>query len=169
MNPDTNSLIRCGKCGKDIEADRFYCGQCAIEMAEENIPVPDGVIHAHAGSAKRGIKTLTKLFVLLTCLAIIAFRMPALFAAFETAPPLREGTHRTDAETDRCVRNLWRISRILQDGGLPGNDIVCPASGRPYIITGSGRDAVARCPAPELHGVGEISVSRDSPRPKVEP
>jgi len=169
MDKSGNLSGHCRRCGKDIEADKTYCNQCAIEMAEEKIPDVEEIMPAPARPAWRKRKTLIQVIMLLVCLAVIAVQLPKVTGAFKRSQHIRQGSYETDRVTDQCIKNLWRISRILQDGDMPGGDLVCPASGKPYIISGSGREAVARCPNPERHGFSEISVSSNSPQPKVKP
>jgi len=69
----------CAKCGKDIEVDKTYCDQCAIEMAEENIPDAEGIMPAPTRGRR---KTLIQVVILLACLAVIAFQLPKVTDAF---------------------------------------------------------------------------------------
>ncbi len=167
MDKEAGSTGRCKKCGKIVDSDQLYCSQCIIELAEENITEPEDDTQKPPRHVKNRKKVVAQWIVLLVCVAIIAFQMPKLFAAFKEDQPIRHGTYETNALTDQCINNLWHISRLLQDGKLPGNDIVCPASGKSYVIVKVGKDTVARCPNPGLHGFSEISVSRHSPCPEV--
>jgi len=167
MDKEASPTGRCKRCGKVVDGDQFYCGQCIIELAEETITGPKDDKHKPPRPGKSRKKVVAQWIVLLVCFAIIAFQMPKLFAAFKEDQPIRQGTYETNAQTDQCINNLWHISKLLQDGRLPGNDIVCPASGKPYVIVKAGEDTVARCPNPGLHGFSKISVSRRSPCPEV--
>ena len=112
---------------------------------------------------------MTLLWVaLFICISIIAIQAPKLISAFtKTEKPIRYGTYSTDAGTDQCINNLWRISKVLQEGKLPGKDVVCPVSKKPYVIDTKGGDIVVRCTNPELHGLKEVRVSKRSPRPEI--
>ena len=44
--------------------------------------------------------------------------------------------------------------------------LVCPASGKPYVI-GPGTDPEVHCPAPSVHGFRDIVVSRNKPVPEL--
>ena len=167
MDKEASPTGRCKKCGKIVDSDQLYCSQCIIELAEENITEPAEDTQKPPRPARSRKKVVAQWIVLLVCVVIIAFQMPKLFAAFKEDQPIRHGTYETDAQTDQCINNLWHISRLLQDGNLPGNDIVCPASGKPYVIIKAGEDTVARCPNPGLHGFSEISASMLSPCPEV--
>ena len=160
---------RCGRCGAKIYSEQRYCAQCSIEMAEKNISGPELEVPVADGSPerKRAIWKIVHIFIIILCLTIIAFQVKKIIGRRDSYRPIRQGSWETDKVTDACIKNLWQISRILQDGKLPGKDIVCPGSGKPYIITGTGRSTAARCPNPELHGFKDVSVDRNSPRPKV--
>ena len=167
MDKKADPTGHCKKCGKIVDSDQLYCSQCIIELAEENITEPAEDMQKSPLPAKSRKKVITQCTILLVCIVIIAFQMPKLFAAFKEDQPIRRGTYETNEQTDQCINNLWHISRLLQDGKLPGNDIVCPASGKPYVIVKAGEDTVARCPNPGLHGFSEISASMRSPCPEV--
>jgi hypothetical protein len=167
MGHETAPTGLCKKCGKIVDKDQFYCSQCIIELAEENITEPAEDTQKQPRPARSRTKVVAQWIVLLVCFAIIAFQMQKLFAVFKKIQPIRNGTYETNAPTDQCINNLWHISKLLQEGKLPGNDIVCSASGKPYVIVKVGEDTGARCPSPGLHGFSEISVSRHSPRPEV--
>ncbi|MBW2650006.1 MAG: hypothetical protein JRC66_03115 [Deltaproteobacteria bacterium] len=167
MSKEAGPTERCKKCGKIVDSDQLYCSRCIIEFAEENITEPEDDTQRPPRHVKSRKKVVAQCIILLACVAIIAFQMPKLFAAFKEYQSIRQGTYETDVRTDRCINNLWHISKLLQDGRLPGNDIVCPASGSPYVIIKAGEDTVAHCPNPGLHGFSEISASRRSPCPEI--
>ena len=169
MNVNDDSRGKCGKCGAAVVADQLLCSRCIIEQAEEDLArsSEESRLSITPPSSKPSKKRALRVIVLLVSLVILAFQMPALFAAFQEIQPLRQGSFETDAITDQCIANLWRAARILQDGGMPGNDLFCPASGDSYVLVRSGGDIRAYCPNPELHGFSEISVSRNLPRPEV--
>lgn len=72
-----------------------------------------------------------------------------------------------DEITDECIYNLFLISEMLLAGQTPGDDIKCPASDDPYIVTVTNDDIIVRDPHPELHGYIEMSVSRNNPEPII--
>jgi hypothetical protein len=159
----------CKGCGRRLSADEQgaeYCDSCMIERAEQYVPeAPEGP------QIKRKKKSRTwlvlKLIILLVCLATIAMQTPRLIAALKEDQPLRYGTYATDAQADQCIKNLWHISRMLQDGKKPSPGMVCPVSKKPYEIRDQGEDIVVRCPNPALHGFKEIQVSKRRPVPEV--
>jgi len=100
-------------------------------------------------------------------LGVMAYQSPDLISVLKEDRPLRNGTYNTDAKTDDCIRNLWKVSKLLQEGKLPGENLVCPASKKPFIIAKETGDVVARSPNPELYGFKEIRVSKKRPVPEV--
>jgi hypothetical protein len=169
MNKEPLSTSRCERCGRPAESDRIFCAQCMIEEAEERIPDKAESLSSPPVQLQGGKGTVIRVIILLFCLAVITCQMPKLLASFKAEKPLRLGTYETDAKTDQCIANLWHLARLLQDNGRIDDEVVCPASGKPYIVTGEGADFVVRCPEPSTHGFREISASTSSPRPKVIP
>ena len=159
----------CKECGRSFSADEQgaeYCDSCMIERAEQYVPEA-----AEKPQIKRERKSRTwlvlQLIILLVCFAIIALQTPRLISAFKENQPLRYGTCATDAQTDQCIKNLWHISKLLQEDRLHTNGMVCPVSKKPYEITDTGEDVVVRCPNPELHGCTELQVRKRRPVPEV--
>ena len=105
--------------------------------------------------------------MLALCLGIMAFRAPDLIRAPQEDKPLRYGTYQTDDKTDACIRALWQAAKLLQEGRMPGKDLVCPASQQPFIIERTDDDVVARSPRPQLYGFRDIRVSVKRPVPEL--
>jgi hypothetical protein len=101
-------------------------------------------------------------------LGTIIYQAPGLIRSLQNSyKPLRNGTYETNAITDECINNLWKTARFLQEEKLPGPDLICPASKKPFIISRENGDVVARSPNPELYGFKEIRVSKLHPVPEV--
>ncbi len=166
MDNKKDSMEICKNCGKPVKKGELYCSQCMIEHVEEDIPEIEETLTLE-GPKKSRFMLIVKCAVLLISLIIVAIQMPRLLASFEKAQPLRQGTYSTDSETDQCIRNLWQISKRLQEGKPAGTDIVCPASKKPYIVKGIGKSLTVRCPNPELHDLSLIRVSKNNPIPEV--
>jgi hypothetical protein len=160
----------CKGCGRKLSADERgtgYCSTCMIEQAEQYVPE-----RQERPPIKREKKSRTRLIVQLTIilagLTIMALQTPRFIDALKKeGQPLRQGTYATDVQTDQCIKNLWHISRLLQEGKAQNNDIVCPVSKKPYEIIVTGGDVVVRCPNPELHGMKIIQVSKKHPVPEI--
>lgn len=161
----------CRKCGKALnESDEAYCSQCQVEIAEENIDDPrEEVLEELSSGEKREsrVKLAVLIVVLLVAVGVIIYRIPAFTAALEDDQPIRKGTYETDAGTDRCISNLWVISKMLGDGDLPDSSIVCPESGKPYTVVEDAVNTTVFCPNPREHGLMEIRVSKMFPCPEV--
>ena len=110
---------------------------------------------------------MSEWIILLACISIIAVQAPKLICAFKGEKPIRYGTYSTDARTDQCINNLWHISKLLQEGKLPGKDILCPMSKKPYVVTTIEEDVAVCCPNPELHRLKEIRVTKKNPIAEV--
>ncbi len=159
----------CKRCGAPLGADEGgaeYCSNCMIERAEQYVPEAPEPLPIQQERKSRTWMVL-QLIILLACLAVIAIQSPRVISAFKGDRPLRLGTYATDAQTDQCIRNLWHLSKLLQEGGLPDREMVCPLSTRPYLVRQRGEDTVVSCPNPQLHGVREIHVSKDHPVPEI--
>jgi hypothetical protein len=159
----------CKGCGRRLSADEQgaeYCDSCMIERAEQYVPEAPA-----RPQIKRERKSRAWLVVQLTIIvigvAVMALQTPRLIAALKEGQPLRYGTYATDAQADQCIKNLWQISRMIQDGKKPPSDMICPVSKKPYEIRDTGEDIVVRCPNPALHGFKEIQVSKRRPVPEV--
>lgn len=162
----------CKRCGKPFSKDeqgadseQLYCSRCMIELAEQY--VPEEVEISKLKRIRKSRVGMTLLWItLFICISIIAIQAPKLISALtKEEKPIRYGTYSTDAQTDQCINNLWHISKLLQQGKLPGKDIVCPVSKNPYVVTTIEGDVVVRCANPELHGLKGIRVSEKGPVP----
>lgn len=159
----------CKGCGRALSTDEQgieYCDRCMIERAEEYVPEAPERPQIR-GEKKSKSLLIVKLIVLLVCFTIIALQTPRLIAALKENQPLRYGTYATDAQTDQCIKNLWQISRMLQDSTAPPPDMVCPVSKKRYEVRDTGGDSVVRCPNPELHGFKEVRISKRHPVPEL--
>lgn len=116
---------------------------------------------------KRRIRIASQWSVIVMGLMLIAIRMSAITDSFKEEKPLRAGTYETDAKTDQCIKNLWKIAKLLQEGKMPEKEFFCPASKKPYIVIEEEGDVLVRTPHPELYGFKEIRVSMKRPVPEL--
>ena len=185
-HPDKEAIAQCSQCKKPLcdqcaireGAETFICSGCAalraardaVQDVEQRIDEKESKTQAREEKKKRKsmLWIVLQWVILAACVSVIAFQAPKLISTFtETEKPIRHGTYTTDAQTDQCINNLWHISRLLQQGELPGNDIVCPLSKKPYKVTVLEDDVVVRCPNQEQHGFREIRVSKKNPIPEL--
>jgi len=169
MTDDPKIKAVCKGCGKQLSADEKgaeYCSRCMIERAEEFVPeAPERPLLQR--EKKGRVWLVVQLTIILVGLVIMALQTPRLISAVKGDRPLRQGTYATDAQADQCIKNLWHISRLIQEGKTPGKDMVCPISKKPYEIKNIGEDIVVSCPNPELHGYKGIWVSKRHPVPAI--
>lgn len=106
---------------------------------------------------------------LIVCIGIIIYQVPALISISKSdAKPIRHGTYDTDALTDQCINNLWQISKLIQEEKEPDySSIVCPVSGKPYVIVRTDDDIIVHSPNPEQHGFKKIRISKKKPVPEL--
>jgi hypothetical protein len=183
-HPEKETGVQCGQCKKPLcdqcavpRGSGFLCNLCiAREAAREAVDGIDQRVEEKRRKAdeRKERKRFKKILwfalqwgIVLVGLCVMAYQVPDLISVLKDEKPLRNGTYKTDAKTDDCIRNLWRVAKILQEGRQPGNDILCPASKKPFIVTEEDGDVVARSPNPELYGFREIRVSKKRPVPEV--
>lgn len=167
----------CGECAQSGKDKNVVCSRCAALVAaqdaslwtDERIKEKEGKKQERETRKKRKSKiwVLSELLFIGVCIAIITTQIPRFIGIFEEEKPIRHGTYSTDTQTDQCIKNLWHISKLLQEGKLPGNDIVCPASKKPYVVTETEGNVVVSSPSPELYGFKEIRVSKNKPVPEL--
>jgi hypothetical protein len=105
--------------------------------------------------------------VIVICMVGVAYQAPAIMRAARKPQPTRIGTYATDEMTDRCIHNLWVISRGLQAGREPDQALHCPITERPYQKSGQGQDVFYECPNPKAHGLTRLQVSKHQPIPEL--
>lgn len=106
--------------------------------------------------------------LLLASITIFIFQAPRLlYSITKENKPHRIGTYDTDKRTDMCIKNLWKVSALLQQDKLPEKNMLCPVSQKPYEITESGDDIIVSSPSPELYGFEAIQVSKKKPVPEL--
>ena len=172
VEDETNLNSICKKFGKqfikDENDEKLYCPSCGVELAEQYIS-EESKIPKSGWIKKHRIWASIRPIIILASISVIAIRAPKVISVMKEQKPIRNGTYETDSKTNQCIKNLWKISRLLQEGKLPEKDLVCPVSQKPYVlrtIEGDG-DIVVTCPNPELHGFKEIRVTKTYPCPEV--
>src|SRR5688572_172349 len=114
-------------CGAPSGAAADYCASCFKKLEERYAPRAE-----EAPPPRRN--WAPALWVLTAgCLAAAAFRFPLAAASFAPLKPFRSGAADTDWTADRCLRRLWKASRLMQEGRWPAEEMTCPAAGRPYV------------------------------------
>jgi hypothetical protein len=159
----------CKGCGKQLGADEKgaqYCSACIIERAEEYVPeTPERPQIKREKKSRAWL--VVQVTIIVVAVAAMALQTPRIISAVRGDRPLRQGTYATDAQTDQCIANLWHSARLIQEGRVPGPDIVCPISKKPYEIKTMGEDVWVSCPNPALHGFKAMRVSKRHPVPEI--
>ena len=166
----------CGRCGAGIvgviprrKDGKPLCRECAFELEEMRLKTGGKAVQVEEAPAPVSQEELQKRTALIVILALtvvfLLFRIYTLAPMFQAPKPLRAGATQTDALTDECIKNMWRLSRDLQNKDLPNVLPLCPKSGRQYIVADLEDDTLISCPTPGEHGLEKLSVSLNSPIP----
>ncbi len=174
MTEEARQTAVCKNCGnqfvkikeEDSDNEKLLCSHCLVKQAEQHIPEKVKISKPKLMNTRKAWKAI-RLIIIFASIFIISVRTPKLISVMKEQKPIRSGTYETNSKADQCIKNLWHISRLLQEGKQPEKDIVCPVSNKPYVLKRINEDIVAYCPNPDLHGFKEIRVSKTSPRPEV--
>lgn len=126
-------------------------------------PDPDGTL-----AKKRRVRSrrLTVVFALITLAAILFAVVPAAISANKPGP-VHIGIQEVDASTNACIANLYTLVNDKIAGRASPADIVCPATGRPYVYTQYEGVTTISCPDAAAHKLKRIYVRSDAPVPIV--
>jgi hypothetical protein len=176
MTDQHNRAEYCRGCGKPLAADGgdeprgegdAYCPQCVITRAESYIREPAAEKPKLERLREKRVWKIALALVLVLCLGIIVYQMPRLLASLQAPKPIRMGSYVTDEVADKCLKNLWQLAFELQQGKRgAGPALVCPASGKPYVISPKANPEI-HCPNPGSHGFRDILVSKRNPVPEL--
>lgn len=176
---------QCGRCGAEIVGvipkkldGKPLCRECAFELEQMVLKSGGKVTSVETKeplTPEEKQRRITLGIALGVLVLFLGWRIYAIAPVVAPEKVLRHGTTKTDAVTDRCIQQLWELSRLLQDQKMPGTLPSCPLSGRPYLLVttsakddfGDTGDTVIRCPNPEGHNLASLSVSLHHPVPSV--
>lgn len=182
-HPETDATASCSNCSAALcktcatapdEKGGHLCNRCQALQAVQDIS--DDALKREVKKEFQETKKEKKKkwqyalqwAILGICVVIMIYQASAVLSAIKrTEKPIRHGTYATDQVTDRCIHNLWAISRQLQRGKMPDGTITCPASGASYYTDEKEDNIIARCPNPGKHGFSELRVDKQNPIPKV--
>ena len=170
----------CGRCNEEIvgvipqwDGEIPVCRNCAYSgTGKRSARVPEEGQNGPGENGKTqpqsrigpGVGT----FVLIAGLVIIGMSAGNFISALEPDRPQYRGAKDLDSVSEACIENLWKITRLIQDGALQWPKMNCPATGQPYRIVHKSGDTEVSCPSPGKHNVSRMWVSRKSPVPEVE-
>ncbi len=176
MGDQDRQEILCKGCGKLVTGsiekqsceDRdVYCSQCMMTRAERYIkdtPVEKPKLQRLRETVAWKVAMIS---VIIICFGVIAYQAPRIMSATKDPKPIRMGSYDTDEITDKCIKNLWQIAYLIQQGRpAAGQALACPATGKPYLIR-AGANAEVHCPNPGVHGFRDILVTKKNPVPEL--
>ncbi|MCX8110267.1 MAG: Hpt domain-containing protein [Syntrophorhabdaceae bacterium] len=155
----------CQNCGTIFESkdeDIKFCPQCIVEKQEKIIEK----LEEKKEKKKSHIKTIMAVVasaLVVAAVIVLIIQLPKILEETRPGKPIRIGTYATDENTDNCIKNLWEISRLLQENKRPYNSLTCPVTGSPYRL----EENRALCPNPERHGLKALYVSRERKIPEA--
>jgi hypothetical protein len=171
----------CGRCSNTIigvvsrvrETDgKPLCRDCIFEL-DQHARKSGGRVIVEETTAPLTREEKIRRTILWSALAVIililVWRFTAIAPILQPDKPLRNGTYQTDELTDRCIEQLWVLSKQLQEKRLPDGFPSCPRSDRPYVLVQEEDDIVILCPTPGEHGLTRLSVSYKFPVPLAVP
>ena len=121
-----------------------------------------------ARERKKIISRLVACCIIFVCLGIVIFQLPKLRSTVTHTPqPNRIGSFNTDAITDQCIHNLWKIVKQHQLEDSWGEGFFCPVTGIVYEIEQTNFSFTVKCPNPEVHGFSIVQVSSDKMIPEL--
>ncbi len=170
--------LLCGRCGAGIVGvipkwrdKKPLCRECSFELEQMALKPGDGTAEVKEEKAPLTPEEKNRRIALISLLAVIILilmvRIYSIAPMLQAPKPLRQGVQATDSLTDSCIKQLWRLSRNLQDGEIPNILPLCPKSSKQYIVTELEDDTIISCPAPREHGLAKLSVSLSSPIPNA--
>ena len=169
----------CGRCHEEIvgvvpvwQDDVPVCRNCAYSGSfyssrTKKVKTEDPAEKKAKLRAPSRIRPAIGVFVLISGIIIMGLKAGELVTAFEPERPHYRGAVNLDRGTEACISNLWKITRLIQDGALQWPNLKCPLTGMSYRIVHVKGNSIVSCPNPEKHHVAGIWVSRTSPVPEV--
>ncbi|GAB4029590.1 MAG: hypothetical protein Fur0012_04200 [Elusimicrobiota bacterium] len=103
------------------------------------------------------LSVYVQIVIIIFSLILIGSQYPDIEVSVRPQRVLRKGTYSTDAKTDECLNNIWKL---MGDRRLK---LKCPVSGMDYRI--EGKDIY--CPSAESHGFKKI-YSKNGDIPRIE-
>lgn len=186
-HPEHDAVTRCARCQTPL------CGECSAGRKTASVLCPRCEALTAAGDLVESVSQRKEQHrvrksarqervrrkarywrwglwgALLVSIAVMTFHIGNWLSEDASNRPLRAGTYQTDRQADQCIERLWRVAARLQQDRQPGPGTVCPATGKPYIVSDEKGDWVARCPNPKAHGVQAIRIRKGHPVPEVIP
>ena len=166
----------CGRCGAGIigvipkwRDEKPLCRECAFELEQMALKPGGKKVEILEEKAPLTPEEKNRRIALISLLAvtilILLIRIYTIIPVLQPPKPLRQGVTATDSLTDKCIEQMWRLSKDLQENKLPNILPLCPKSSRQYIVTELTDDTIISCPDPVEHGLEKLTISLNSPIP----
>jgi hypothetical protein len=166
----------CGRCGAGIVGvipkwrdEKPLCRECAFELEQMSLKPAGKMIAIENEKPPLPPEEKNKRIALISLLGlvilILLIRIYTIAPLLQPPKPLRQGVAATDALADKCIEQMWKLSKDLQEGKNLNLLLLCPQSSRHYIVTELTDDTFISCPTPDEHGLAKLTVSISSPIP----
>ena len=185
-HPDREALTSCSSCEAmfcreclfSVDEGLTVCARCKALLASRdtsreiergrNESTLRKEAEKHNKTQRKRRVMAAQIGVVIIALIVAIIQVPRINESLQPPAPLRIGDYETDARIDECIAVLWQVSKKLQKGELPGDELVCSASEKPFvIIKDTEGNMTARVPQPKLYGFSEMRVSTRHPIPEV--
>ena len=162
---ETKRNMACAFCGRPFQprADEKYCPQCIVDKQEKIIEKSEEKAPVKKKQYKKALWITFTLLLIAACAVVLIIQIPKILDGARPGKPIRQGTYETDKAADECIKNLWVISKELQENKVPDSSIRCPVTNQPYRI----ETAKAYCPNPDKHNLKSLSVSKETKIPEA--
>jgi hypothetical protein len=166
----------CGRCGAGIvgvipkwKDEKPLCRECSFELEQIALKPAGKRIEVEAEKVPLTPEERNKRIALISLLSVVIifllFRIYSIAPMLQAPKPLRQGVAATDSLTDKCIEQMWVLSKDLQEKKLPDTLPSCPKSARQYVVTELADDTIISCPDPGEHALSKLTVSLSSPIP----
>jgi len=167
---------QCGRCGAGIVGvipkwrdEKPLCRECSFELEQMQIKPAGKMIKVDEVKTPLTQEERNKRIALASLLGvtilILLIRVYNIAPLLQAPKPLRQGVTATDTLTDKCIAQMWMISKDLQEGRSLNLLLLCPRSYEQYIVTELTDDTIISCPTPDEHDLAKLAVSLRSPIP----
>ena len=167
---------QCGRCGAGIVGvipkwrnEKPLCRECAFELEQMHLKPAGRMIEVETEKTPLTSEEKNKRIALISLLGVVIlillFRIYTIAPMLQDPKPLRQGVAVTDSLTDKCIEQMWLLSKNLQEGKKLNLLLSCPKSSRQYLVTELTDDTIISCPTPGEHGLAKLTVRLSSPIP----
>lgn len=165
-----DAIVLCEACSETYEAEKFVSTQSEkLERSESTMVVDEPAsLEFNPPTRRKSSSKAIQWAVITASFCIITAQL-----YFYSSPPQIQQEPSALAREQQlnslvqCMLVFREIGLILQEGGLPGNDMRCADSAAANISRNEEGTIRFYHPNPQYYGYEEISVGDDSPEPKL--